>query len=90
MSEVNTITLSHKELVEVLIKHQRLHEGIWQLYIEFGISAVNMLFGDDQASPAAVVPINKIGLHRAEKETPLGLDASKVNPAPKPKKKTKS
>ena len=83
MAEIKTITLSYKEVVEALIKHQNIHEGIWQLYIEFGIGAANMVVGEEQVSPAAIVPVSKIGLHRIDKETPLALDASKVNPIPK-------
>jgi hypothetical protein len=80
MAEIKTITLTHKEVVEALIKHQDIHEGIWQLYVEFGIAAGNITTGEDQASPSAIVPIKKIGLHRVDKENPLAIDASKVNP----------
>lgn len=86
MAEIKTLTLSHKEVVEALIKFQDIHEGIWQLYIEFGIAAANVgvgkdQAGKDQASPAAIVPVQKIGLHKVDEENPLSLDASKVNPA---------
>lgn len=89
MPEVQTITLNHRELIEVLIKSQELHEGIWQLHIEFGLGGANIgMPGTDQVLPAAIVPINKIGITQVDKEGPLALDASKVNPAPaKPKKK---
>ncbi len=80
MAEIKTITLTHKEVVEALIKHQGLHEGIWQLYVEFGIAATNVSTGEDQISPAAIVPVKTIGLHKAEQENPLSADASKVNP----------
>ena len=81
MPEMKTVTLTHQEVVEALIKYQDLHEGIWQLYVEFGIAAGNIGVGEGQVNPAAIVPIQKIGLHRVDKETPLTLDASKVNPA---------
>ena len=80
MGEVQTFTLNYKEVVEVLIKHQDLHEGIWQLYIEFGLGAANIPTGENQLSPAAIIPINKIGLKRVEAVNSLALDASKVNP----------
>lgn len=87
MPEIQTITLSHRELIEVLIRSQDLHEGIWQMHIEFGLGGANVgMPGADQVFPAAVVTINKIGLTKVEKEGPLALDASKVNPG-KPKKK---
>lgn len=89
MAGAQTIHLSYKELVKALIKHQNLHEGIWQIYIEFGISGGNMPIasqqnpGDIRLTPVAVIPITKIGLLQVDKENPLALDASKVNPAPK-------
>lgn len=89
MAEVQTIYLSYKELVEALIKHQNIHEGVWQLCIEFGISGGNMPIAPQEhpeelrLTPVAMVPITKIGLLKVDKENPLALDASKVNPAPK-------
>jgi hypothetical protein len=80
MPEIRTITLSHKEVVEALIRYQDIHEGIWQLYVEFGIAATNVATGEDQILPSAIVPVQKIGLHRVEKESPIAVDASKVNP----------
>lgn len=80
MAEIKTIALNYLEVVEALIKKQNLHEGIWQLYVEFGIAAANMPTGEDQLSPCAIIPIKTIGLHRVEKEGPLAVDASKINP----------
>ncbi|MBI4774597.1 MAG: hypothetical protein HY788_10525 [Deltaproteobacteria bacterium] len=80
-TEVKLITFDHKEVVEALIKQQDLHEGIWQLYVEFGITAANIGIGEkQQLSPSAIVPVQKIGLVRVENENPLSLDASAVNP----------
>ena len=84
MDETKTIKLTHKEITLALIKHQNIHEGIWQLYVEFGISAGNIPMSDESQElrlcPAAIVPIMKIGLIMVDKESPLALDASKVNP----------
>lgn len=80
MVEIKTFTLTYKEVVEALIKHQKLDEGIWQLYIEFGIAAANVTSGPEDVSPSAIVPIKKIGLLRVDKEGPLAIDASKINP----------
>ncbi len=44
-----------------------------------------MQVGKEKLSPTAVVPVNKIGLNRVNKENPLALDASKVNPKPRKK-----
>jgi hypothetical protein len=80
MAEIRTIVVDFKELVEALIKQQNIHEGIWQLYVEFGISAANIQSGENQVSPAAIVPIGKIGLTKVNAEGPIAIDASKVNP----------
>jgi len=83
MPETKTITFSYKEVVLSLIKQQDLHEGIWQLYFEFNLKGGNIETAPEQASPAAFVLINKIGLMRVEKENLLTIDASKENPSPK-------
>ena len=89
MAEIKTISLTYKEVVEALIKQQKIHNGIWQLVVEFGIAAVNMRIGKEELSPSAIVPVKNIGLTRVEKESPLALDASIVNPKVKPKRKSK-
>lgn len=93
MAETPLYTFSYKEIVEALIKQQSIHEGIWSLYIEFGIAAANFAtqLGDvdnrqpptDNLVPTAFVPVQKIGLIRAKEITNLSVDASVVNPAPK-------
>ena len=79
MAEIKTITLNYKEVVEAMIKHQGIHEGLWQLYVEFGIAAANLPI-QNQVSPCAIIPIKKIGLHKVDKENPLTINASEVNP----------
>ena len=73
------------------MKKQQLHEGIWGIYIEFAIAATN-IGADAEGSllPAAIVPVQKIGLQRFDKESSLAVDAAKVNPKPKPKRRRKS
>lgn len=83
MDEIRKLT--YKDVILALIKHQNLHEGVWQLYIEFGIGAANMPTAEEnednlRLSPAAIVPVKAIGLFKVDKEGPLALDASKVNP----------
>ena len=42
MPETKSITFTHKEVVEALIRYNDLHEGLWGLYIEFGLAAANI------------------------------------------------
>jgi len=81
MAEVGRYTFSHKEVVEALIKLQGLHEGLWMLYVEFGLGAANVGPAEDQITPAAIIPVVKLGLQKGEKENALTVDAAKVNPA---------
>ena len=80
MAETNLVTFSYKEVVEALLKKQDIHEGLWALYIEFGIGAANAGPSNDQLSPSAIVPVGKIGIQRATEITNLSVNAAEVNP----------
>jgi hypothetical protein len=81
MADVKQFAFSYKEIAEILVKKQDLHEGIWGIFVKFGISGVNVGSSDVDIRPAAVVPILEIGLQRFEAENNLAVDAAKVNPA---------
>ncbi len=72
---------THQELAEILIKHKNIHEGLWGLYVEFGIGAANIGQGPNDILPAAIVPIVKLGLQRFPEPNNLTVDAAKNNPA---------
>lgn len=82
MAEVTQYTFSHREVVEMLVKQQGLHEGIWGLYVRFGLGASNVGESAAQIQPAAIVPVVEIGLQKFDKETNISVDAAKVNPRP--------
>jgi hypothetical protein len=81
MAEATQIVFKHKELAEILVKAQGIHEGIWGLFLRFGIAASNVGASEADLQPAAIVPVLEIGLQKFEKETNLSVDATKVNPA---------
>jgi len=83
MPETNSITFTHKEVAEALIIKQDIHEGLWGISIEFGISAANIRQGPDDPIilPAAIIPVTKIGIQRFPKANNLTVDAAEVNPA---------
>lgn len=85
MPETKIITFSHKEVATALIKSQNIHEGIWALYIEFGLSAANIGSGPSEVVPAAIIPVVKIGIQRAAAINNLSVDAAEVNPLGKTK-----
>ena len=80
MGETTQITFSFKELAEALVTKHGIHEGIWGLYVRFGIKAANVGPNDDELKPSAILPILDIGLQRFDKENNLSVDAAKVNP----------
>lgn len=89
MPEAIMYAFTHKELAELLIKKQDIHEGFWAIYIEFALGAANIAASPDDPNilPAAIVPVKRIGIHRHDQPNPLTIDASRVNPIPKKLKK---
>ena len=80
MPEPTQISFSHKEVVTALIKEHGLHEGIWGLYVKFGIRAMNVGGSDEDLQPSAIVPVLTIGVQISDKINNLSVDAAEVNP----------
>jgi hypothetical protein len=80
MAEATQITFKYSELVELMIKKQGIHEGIWGLFVNFGLAASNIGPTETNISPAAIVGVIGIGLQKFEKESNIAVDAEKVNP----------
>jgi hypothetical protein len=84
MAEATQIVFKHKEVVEALLRKHGIHDGIWGLYIRFGIQGTNIGSTDADLVPAAIVPVLEIGLQKFPKENNLSVDAAKVNPVEAP------
>lgn len=82
MAEASQITYKHRDLVELLVKAQGLHDGIWGLFVRFGLGASNIGLTEEEVQPAAIIPVIEIGLQKMEKESNIAVDAAKVNPQP--------
>lgn len=82
MAQAQQYVFSYKEIAEALVKGQDIHEGLWGLYVEFGIGAANIGITPDanDVAPAAVVPLQKLGIQRFEEPNNLTVDAAEVNP----------
>ncbi|MGH9822012.1 MAG: hypothetical protein ACREDR_01965 [Blastocatellia bacterium] len=82
MAEASQYIFSHKEVAEALVRKQGIHEGIWGLYLEFGIQGanINIAPSEEMIVPAAVVPVLKLGVQKFEKMNNLTVDAAVVNP----------
>ncbi|MEO5858350.1 MAG: hypothetical protein ABIR33_05310 [Pyrinomonadaceae bacterium] len=92
MAETKQIVFNFQEIVTALIKKENIHEGIWMIYIEFGLAAINAPVSDSGGEltdplkylmPAALLPIKTIGIQRAEQLSNLAVDAAVVNPKTK-------
>jgi hypothetical protein len=85
MPEVINYAFNHKEITELLIKKQDIHEGLWVIYIEFGLGAALVSSGPDDPNilPTAIVPVKRIGIQKQDKPSLLTVDASQVNPSKK-------
>jgi hypothetical protein len=89
MGEPKTIVFQYEEIIEALLKHQGIHEGIWGLHLEFGLNVANINVGSpgdkkERLVPGLVIPLLKIGITKTEKAGGISVDASKVNPSSKP------
>lgn len=80
MAEATQLVFSNKEVATALVKAHGLHEGIWGLYLKFGISGTNIATGPDQIFPAAIVPVIEIGLQKFDEENSISVNAAEVNP----------
>jgi hypothetical protein len=82
MPEARQIIFSYQELAEALVKQQDIREGLWGLYVEFNITAANITGPEGIFIPAAIVPVQRLGIQRFDAEVEgLTVDAAVVNPA---------
>jgi hypothetical protein len=80
--------LTIKDLAALLVKHYGLHEGIFDLMIEYQFGAGAVGPDKEHILPGVMIGIARIGLARATQLNPLTIDASAVNPSPKVRKKS--
>ena len=80
MADVDKYTFPHRELAEILVKRLDIHEGLWGIYVEFGLQGANIGTGDEDQLPVAIVSLLKLGLQKFSKPSNLTVDAAIVNP----------
>lgn len=86
-SPTEEIKFSYKEIVEMLVKKEGIHKGLWGIYVGFHLHGANVTLGDKEPLPASVVQITQIGIKPVKKLDYLSVDAAEVNPAPSEAKK---
>ncbi|WP_458069258.1 hypothetical protein [Rhodanobacter sp. BL-MT-08] len=99
MTDAIKHSFSHEELLAIVLKSAGIHEGLWMLSINFGLSATNMSNsnnGEENLRPCVMAFVENFGLMRVERPLQgLTLDAAIANPMaaanttrkPAPKKK---
>jgi len=73
------------ELTEILVKHQELHEGLYNLSLEFQLAVGAVGPTPESICPGAMIGVSRIGLSKTEENNANihTVDAAKINLAPK-------
>ena len=74
--------LSMRDLTSVLINHYGLHEGCYDLLVEFQVGVGPVGPNPASLTPGAMIGVSKIGLVLAKENGQSSVDAGLVNPAP--------
>lgn len=90
MPEAAQYKFSFQELAEMMVDRAGVQEGLWGIWINFGIAATNAGENEESLKPTAIVPILEIGLQRFEKPTNLSVDAAVVRKAVRTKRSRRS
>jgi hypothetical protein len=92
MPTESPVALSFKELAELIVKEKGIDDGLWGLFVQFGIGAANINTtspeGETKLAPAALVPIINLGIQRYIEPNEFTVDAAEINPR-KARKSTK-
>jgi len=85
--EKRQLELGIKALAMIAVRHFDVHEGIWEVQVQFGTplsiqSNLQKPSGEAHQYPAAVLPVIGVVLRRVEKVTDSSVDAAIVNAAP--------
>lgn len=70
-----------REITELLVKHHGLHEGLYDLALEFQIAVGAVGPDSSSIAPGAMIGVRRIGLINTDKEGPSTINAAEVNPA---------
>jgi hypothetical protein len=89
MAEPTQYSFPLREVAELLIRTQGLHEGSWALSLQFSVSIGNFGVAPAEGKPGALIVVDSLQLVRQtnpQPGTPNVVDAAKVNPAPTTRK----
>ena len=85
------VDFSLVEMTEILVKNQGLHEGLYNLSVQFQIAVGAIGPSPELICPGAMVGISRIGLSKTEDEKTNihTVNAAEINPAPKKRARKK-
>lgn len=73
-------SLSLDELTAVLVRHFDIHEGFYDLAVQFRVGTGAFGPDQDQLLPGAAITVARVGLNEVPKLGPKSIDAAKINP----------
>jgi hypothetical protein len=91
VANVSKINFSYEEVVTLFIKALGLHEGLWCLGMQFNFQTKNVRHNanDPKVVLGFLGTIDAMSITRVDKVIPgITVDAAKVNPPPKPSRKS--
>ena len=93
MAEPTQYTLTHKEILRLIVENCGVTEGRWILLANFGFSPGNFGPTEEAMNPGTVVVLASLGIQRETKDMgipPSGLviDAAELNSRSKPTRST--
>ena len=89
-NNVNRYEFDIHELTEILIKQKNIHEGIYQLRMDFRIASGLLAPAEDTKKlPGLMFGLCGVVIEQAKEPNDYTIDAAKINPKPKTPSRTK-
>lgn len=82
MAKTTNLEYTNKELLILMLKDKRIHEGNWALSAKLKFSSMNIgeLADGSDASPAGVVAVVGCRLECVQEPLPFSINAAQINP----------
>lgn len=82
--------LSIKEITALLIRHYGIHEGLFDLYLEYRMAFGAFGPNPEEVLPSTILGVSQLSITKADKAGPLTVDAAVANPRKAKARVTKS
>lgn len=90
MAEAKQYTFSYREVAELMVQELGITEGLWGLYVKFGIAAANAGPDNENMKPTAIVPVLELGLQKFDEPSNLTVDAADLSKGRQPQRAKRS